>query len=807
MKPEIISRFSKERYLLSLTEDDFRDLVVRPLLLRMGLLDGRDFCGPMEHGKDCAFVMDNPLQIREVWVVQTKRGNLNLGKKSNANVVEAATQMKTALATKVIFVATREKVAPSKVVLCASGKINHSAREYVVEQAHDPRVVFLDVDDLLPKIDKLFPELWLGIDANAHPYFRSLKKSLETATEAQTISDILPEGDAVSAATDKAFVNLQVFRTTTTTRMVRGKPIRTPSFEEFPVEGLLKRKENKILLLGDAGAGKSTTLKRLAYKEIERGLAAEKDKFNIPVILRAIDLGSETDFVDCLTNATKRVLHSDATVLGVRELQAGRVVAFIDALDELANDDARGHVLKLVDDFHTRYPSCKAIITSRRYSFVEAMPQLKHYIQFAISQINFKQVGQIIRRLHKEKRLPEETSTELFRRLQEVHGLELNPLLVTVFAATSEYGRQDVPANITELFKKYTEMMLGRWDATKGLRQQYHAPVKDFILCSIGFEMHRRKEISISEEEFKKIVTNVLETRGLEADLGKILEEILHRSGLLRVADGRVEFRHLLLQEFFAGRGIPNKDFLETCISSDWWRRAVVFFFGEHPGDFASLDKIRSVLSARPDFEVYQAAVTSGLALQACYLVEMKDKIAFAEWIVATLARTHAALVEADESLPMTRFLCYYVFGREAVALGFLRTRYTAMMASWEKEGISAKEKDLRTFWIIVGLLESGAMAEAEELLKSFKPADLQLLFAVHLGCYLIQNIRVSTKGDKRIAENICKLIAPKITHLRDKFIKEFSSELVEVRKGKVEALPQPKTEEVPLLPHCAPVA
>lgn len=35
--PGMISRFKKERFLLSMSEDDFRDKVVRPLFLRQGL--------------------------------------------------------------------------------------------------------------------------------------------------------------------------------------------------------------------------------------------------------------------------------------------------------------------------------------------------------------------------------------------------------------------------------------------------------------------------------------------------------------------------------------------------------------------------------------------------------------------------------------------------------------------------------------------------------------------------------------------------------------------------------------------------
>src|SRR4051812_4954560 len=100
--PATISRFKKERFLLLMTEDSFRDEVVRPLLLRQGLKDGSDFCGPAEKGKDALFVSVDALGIEDYYVVQTKRGSLNLSRQANSNLIEAITQLKTALQTPVL---------------------------------------------------------------------------------------------------------------------------------------------------------------------------------------------------------------------------------------------------------------------------------------------------------------------------------------------------------------------------------------------------------------------------------------------------------------------------------------------------------------------------------------------------------------------------------------------------------------------------------------------------------------------------------------------------------------------------------
>lgn len=127
-----LSRFKKERFLLSLSEDEFRDRVVRPLFLRQGLKDGRDLCGPTERGKDALFIAQSPLGVSEIYVVQTKRGNVNLSRKASENLVQASVQLRTALATRVTLLATKQRKLPDKALLVASGKINDGAREHII---------------------------------------------------------------------------------------------------------------------------------------------------------------------------------------------------------------------------------------------------------------------------------------------------------------------------------------------------------------------------------------------------------------------------------------------------------------------------------------------------------------------------------------------------------------------------------------------------------------------------------------------------------------------------------------------------
>src|SRR3990172_6466088 len=173
-----LSLSDKHKFLRSLPEEEFRDRFLRPLFLRMGLKDGRDYCGPTEEGKDCLFVDQDPLGDVNIYAVQTKKGDLNMASKASKNVLNAATQVLMMLATDIPLLSPPGNRRPTKVFLCVSGKINDAARKHIVAHVGTPQVNFRDLDDLVPLADQHFPEFWLGVDTNKSPYLSALLESL-----------------------------------------------------------------------------------------------------------------------------------------------------------------------------------------------------------------------------------------------------------------------------------------------------------------------------------------------------------------------------------------------------------------------------------------------------------------------------------------------------------------------------------------------------------------------------------------------------------------------------------------------------
>ena len=256
------SLLNKQKYLSSLSEEEFRDKVVRELFFRLGFKDGREYCGPLEEGKDCIFIENNKFGDFDVIAVQTKKGNLNKSGKQHENLLYAKTQIRTALDSKIPFVEKKTSRLPDKVLLVISGRINLMARKDIIDELSDPRISIFDSDFLIPKIDEVFPELWLNINTNIFPY---LKKIVVTNTGDELENSLNP-------ITDENFIPLHFYRTDLQIKKIKGKIINDPVLNEYNLKDILVEKSKLILILGEGGSGKSTLLRRILFKCADDGL-------------------------------------------------------------------------------------------------------------------------------------------------------------------------------------------------------------------------------------------------------------------------------------------------------------------------------------------------------------------------------------------------------------------------------------------------------------------------------------------------------------------------------------------------------
>ena len=788
--PVRIPREEKISRIDMMSEKEFRDQIVRAVFLAYGFRDGRELHGADEEGKDMMFEAEDRFGEIQIVCVQTKKGPLNMTSKASENVLTAITQLQTALVTPVTHLESKQARIPSEVYLCASGKINRRARDHIASSVKDGRVGFMDVESLIAKIDSKCPDLWYGISIDVLAHYDAIRRQVEHDAHEITAS--------TAAASDNAFVELTFFRQSPVIKKRRGQVERDFEYEKIHAHDLLGRNGEPTLIVGDAGSGKSTALWRIAYEVVRRDGGKG---IQIPVVVRARDLwteqGTGAEFVDEVKRLAKR-FSSVANLFGAEALTEGHVTVLVDGLDEIADENRRRRVYGAVIEFAEHHPKCTVIATTRPDPATQKAFAGEGAKVYRVAPISWNQVTKIVRRVLRGRPI---RTTEVdalaggaqrvLRQIKQVHGFEITPLLAAVYAEGAQHSRSDVPANITEVFGKYTELMLGRWDEAKGLGQQTQWKIKDVLLGHIAHLMHVKRKLHVEREGFGGMVREFLEQREPRLDASEIESELLERSRLLRVREDEVSFSHLLFQEYFAGRSMPEGD-VAGYVDDSWWTKAIVFHYGNDPMRADSLRSVQKTVM-RSEGHPIVAYRTIGLALQASYLSIRSTRLEIWMDLVSRVASLMADCVRRESEgigFPMTEGTVYYLDLREAVPLGVLgvesvrrgvRERLVEMEAGERNE-----LRDAREFWLVVALLEAGFISEAHEVLGGRKWKQRAYYLWVVMGAYFIERVVPMSPAKKGVARRIKAEFESLASRYINAFFKEYRTFLLEKQRGKI---------------------
>lgn len=777
----------KYRYLDSLSEDEFREKVVRRLLFRLGFEDGRDLDGPDELGKDAVFFEVDPFGEKRYTFVQTKIGNINMSANASTNLENCIAQLRTALKTPFRCISTKKNVYPKEVLFCTSGRMNEKARVYVLESIRDERLTFKDQDDLIPLIDKHCPEIWVGLETDLFPYLVSMKRRFSASTSAIASR---PGMENVAAIDFDQHIDLRLMKRELQTRKRKGERFESIETKVLTTTAFLEDLPRKAMIIGDAGCGKTELLKRITVSLGDQSIAQKKAEL-IPVFIEA------TSLVHCGADRLEIIAAQVAKSYGdfqkdafsAADLEAGRVVILVDALDEVGEGSDLKKVFSLLAEFMSERPDCPLLVTSRQYDRVYRGLRELNLVEYEILPLEFIQAEKMLKKIEKKGTLAPQDSKEILRKLNSIHGIELNPLLISIFASTADLVRSDLPANITELFKKYTELMLGRWDETKGLSSQYQAPLKDRILSAFGYRLHKDRRTNFGFDELSEFVRDCLDDLGQSASAEKLIAELVPRSELFSKEGDLYRFRHHMLQEFFAGRGIPEHEDVQGFIDDDWWQNPIVFYYGENPNIAGSIIKIILESSTKPS---WQSIRTIGLAIQACYLSRVDDRVDVWKYCVQELYPIFKERLEAakGDRYPNLFFIGDYIFTRDSVALSVLSKQFEEVIAPWLSDPSSEEEElESRRLWTLVSLIETGKASDAAVLLERFPIQNEFYLLALHFGAYLASEVRLIEEKEKNSCDSIMRKLEPKVSLKRAEVIREFKGQALELRKGKIKAI------------------
>ncbi|NQT16726.1 MAG: hypothetical protein HQ582_28470, partial [Planctomycetes bacterium] len=380
-----------------------------------------------------------------------------------------------------------------------------------------------------------------------------------------------------------------------------------------------------LVLLGDAGAGKSTIAREWEYR-LARAILGETDgdpEPRLPIVVRASDvagrLGDWTKDAPAASTAAVVEYALESTPLELFESGAATVV--VDALNELADADKR-RVAEWVIAFGQQFPLTPLLVCHRQFNYPTG---LLPFPIVTLEKVERQQAERYIRDYLREKAEeprdgaadPAEMAEALIHLLlqspehEQVRDLAQTPLFLWMIVERYRQKRE-LPENRARLFDDFSRWYLEErhhTDHEEPRAAQWPYEVKADLLGRLGYELVQRGATELPESEVERIanpshdphqpeaqardLTDSQATAAADAPIEgdsqgpslalrvsvewpDILEEII-AAELLHREGGRLRFLHQSFQEYFAAR-----HFLEHLAANPAEVRGRVLDFGWH---------------------------------------------------------------------------------------------------------------------------------------------------------------------------------------------------------------------------------
>ncbi|SFK67582.1 NACHT domain-containing protein [Amycolatopsis sacchari] len=330
----------------------------------------------------------------------------------------------------------------------------------------------------------------------------------------------------------------------------------------------------RVLLLGGAGAGKTTFLRWLLHTaavSVRDGREGPwYDAIPFFVSLRQFGdrpLPAPEDLV-AVTAPPLAGEKPDRWVSTV--LRSGRAMVLVDGVDELLYD-RREEVRRWLTGLVRAYPDARYVVSTRPSAVPDDWPGAD-FGRFELLPLSSRGLQNLIGRWYEAARALEADPVQrawlagceerLVRSLTtrpDVRSLVSSPLLCSLLCALYRQENMYLPQSRKELLDKALELLLGQWDVQRDIavEDELRMSTKEKVVLLERFAapMVRNAELMVTEEvaarRFGRAMSG-LRSEARELRPEQVLRHMLERTGLLRERDGRIQFVHRTFRDFLA---------------------------------------------------------------------------------------------------------------------------------------------------------------------------------------------------------------------------------------------------------------
>lgn len=456
----------------------------------------------------------------------------------------------------------KKEVTINEVWVVSNSTITSGAKDKINHDYRDKNVMFIDGELLVQLIDRHYSEYWTDISVELGNYFREVLDNTNYLIKSVDILDLSSHDDF---EIDYKFRNLS--------EILHADPGRKKSPKIYSLEELIDR-EKLIFIQGSMGTGKSKIISLFTKRYSSNSSFNDTRTVPFPISFHNF----VTDFNSDI-QALKNIVDEKVKVKGINYL------FMLDGLDELKESDlSKLERVRKIYESVSSDNSCKVIITSRPFEELGSQNSIEKYFSvYEILPLTIKQVVDIVKDVCKK----EEVKDKLLKDLEKSHLFKVlpkTPISAIILAKLLKQDVQEIPSTMPELYSKYTELVLGRWDIDRGLQSQKEYDTCINVSANVAKFMLDNEIPQISISEFRDMFDQYVNARKLDLDSNDVFSKLISNAELYVFDTKRktINFVHRTFTEYFYAYCM-NRD-KEAVLSEEiytlYWSNVYFFYFG-----------------------------------------------------------------------------------------------------------------------------------------------------------------------------------------------------------------------------------
>jgi hypothetical protein len=425
------------------------------------------------------------------------------------------------------------QVRLSEVWVINNSSISRNAQDKIQDKYRAQKINFIQGEKLTELIDKHADYFWYNVPTDVGGYLKSLSTTLSNLdAELSVLKGLNCEDFYVTP-------DIQEFTKPSYSRRSKPHRARLVNLQE------LVRKNKITFLEGDMGFGKSKTARVITLHytapEIFKQLGV------IPVFLsfRSFSDGKQS-LAEILETATKSYFALDS-------YPKADILFVLDGVDEAIGKSSNWKErLANATDEAQKNPRFHLLLTTRPLRQLdESVTLYASASRYTLRPLSLGKLVAFIEKACASLSLPK----KLFEDLQKsdlFKQLPQSPIAAALLSRLISQNTNDLPSNLTELYSKSVENLLGRWDIEKGgcSEKEYKDAARISLMFADFIAGNQLPHMNL--EEARAMIIDWHKRRNTNVPLDVLTERVLTKSGLFLVDEenGLLSFRHRSFGEF-----------------------------------------------------------------------------------------------------------------------------------------------------------------------------------------------------------------------------------------------------------------